>query len=208
MMGRSHLVGSVAFSTIAIAGATWLERTDRSHLPARIPWSAEVESGLRQGATWFLTHVMPPGIDMVTLVWFVPIAIALMLFGSVLADADHDKSLVGRRLHIPVIHRGLTHTDWVLLGFGALVFVDPTHVSSWFWLGLASHAFLDELSSAGRVHFYPFTRHKVITTPDGNQVVVKQNWKGLYKTGRPSEYVVLTLFCVLSAWVAWSVWGV
>ncbi len=130
----------------------------------------------------------------------------LFWVGCLWADVDSEHTMLGRRLHLPLRHRGWTHTDWVFLPMVGLAWLDPSGLVAWFVLGHATHLFLDELSKAGRVHWYPFTKYKVYVTPDQREVVVKQRWQGLYKAGRVSEYLVLAVVVAGALWASWAVW--
>ena len=129
--------------------------------------------------------------------------------GSLFPDIDSRNSRLGRHVHLPLRHRGWTHTDWLLILVLALSFVDPTGLSVWFFVGLFSHDVTDELSVAGRVRFYPLTKYKVISSSSGESIVVSRRYRGLYTTGSDSTsekvvYRVLMVACAivtaLSAW--------
>ena len=129
--------------------------------------------------------------------------------GSLFPDIDSRNSRLGRHVHLPLRHRGWTHTDWLLILVLALSFVDPTGLSVWFFVGLLSHDVTDELSVAGRVHFYPLTKHKVITPSSDESIVVSCRYQGLYTTGSDSTsekvvYRVLMVSCAIV--IALSVW--
>ena len=130
-----------------------------------------------------------PGLSMAA---YAVAAVALFVLGSLLPDIDSKGSALGRYVHLPVKHRTLTHTVWivallVLLGIRLRAFI-------WLALGYFFHIFYDGLSNAGIAWFWPLSRY--ITYPSG--AVIKKGFRfKLYKTGEASEAVVVYLICGL-----------
>ena len=127
------------------------------------------------------------------------LAAALFCLGSLLPDIDSKGSTLGRYLYLPVKHRTLTHTFWIvallaLLGLKFRVFV-------WLALGYFFHIFYDGLSNAGIAWFWPLSRY--ITYPSG--AVIKKGFRfKFYKTGDSSELLVVYLVCGLCLFIAVS----
>lgn len=116
-------------------------------------------------------------------------SILLYALGSVLPDADHPYSPIGKRLHVPVAHRTWLHAIYV----PALLLLAGIRIRCLFWLGMGYllHLFWDSFSRSGIHWFYP---HKG-----------KHRLK-LYYTGQASEYVFVTLACLLAA-TLFGVWA-
>ena len=123
---------------------------------------------------------------------YVAAAAALFALGSLLPDIDSRSSALGRYVHLPVKHRTLTHTAWVvallvLLGIRFRVFI-------WLAFGYFLHIFYDGLSNAGIAWFWPLSRY--ITYPSG--AVIKKGFRfKLYRTGDASETLIVCLICGL-----------
>ncbi len=124
---------------------------------------------------------------------------ALYLFGTVLPDIDNG-GLVSKWLHfgLPFAHRGWTHSVWaaaffLLAGF----YIWP---ANYIWLGMLAHDFMDALSVAGWVPFYPFGEWRVY-----KGVIMARGWTpSLYGSSSPgSENIVAGIFVLISV-LAWS----
>lgn len=165
-------------------------------------------SSISVWADRFMGRLIPGTQDqpLVLVAVFVVASAVLFLVGTLAPDMDMERSTLGRHFHIPVRHRGWTHTNWILLIFGVLAWLDPWGLCLWFFLGLASHLFLDELSRSGRVHWYPLTKYKVYINPRGDEVVVKRYWRGLYVTGSIAEYLLLGVLVAGALAAMWLVW--
>lgn len=139
--------------------------------------------------------------------WIV-VATGCLIVGGYLPDIDSKSSTLGRYVHVPLRHRGWTHSNWFVLAIFALSLFDPTHLSPWLMLGVISHDLSDELSQAGRVHWYPFTSYKVITRSN-HEIVVKPRWRGFYQTSSSSsseKWVYRTLMAVLAVTAVIETW--
>lgn len=121
-----------------------------------------------------------------------PLSLGLFWLGSLLPDIDSKKSILGRFLHLPVKHRGVTHSVWALSILSILTLVcNPLF---WLTLGYFLHILLDSVSSGGICWFYPLQKYREY--PGGAQVAPGHRVK-LYRTGETSELVVTVLLCVL-----------
>lgn len=125
---------------------------------------------------------------------FVVLAVVLFVVGCVAPDADQRHSLAGRWVHLPLVHRGWTHTVWAL---GLVTLVSLWEPTRYLWAmsaGMLTHCLLDSVSRAGVVWGYPFTRYKVITVGSGSRAtrcVVKPGYRrGWYKASARSEDIV------------------
>jgi len=122
-------------------------------------------------------------------------SILIFYFGLIFPDIDDSKSMVSKLMHfsLPINHRGVTHTLWVLL----LV----TFVGIWFFpfryfaLGMLCHDLVDSFSSAGWVALYPLGRYKIF---HGSVVATRKKGFGIYKTGEVSEFIILAILGILS----------
>lgn len=204
MMGRNHIVGNAALAASLAAGTTWAARPQTHVVPHDHELLIRADGWIHAVASWVvgefhLAHLL-----------MVPVAAWLFHAGGLLPDVDSKRNstrlVFGRHVHVPLRHRGLTHTDWVLVLLGLLAWLDPTGLVAWLFLGWLCHDLLDELSSAGRCHFYPLTNYVVYTTPQGDEVVVKKRWKGLYTVGKTSETIFLAVLVAVSVLVVRQVW--
>lgn len=121
----------------------------------------------------------------------------LFLIGCALPDIDSDKSLAGRFFHLPVCHRGITHTIWMVLFFGFLSIA----FRPMFWLtfGYFLHLLLDSVSAMGVLWLYPFRKYREY--PSGARVAPGHRIK-LYHTSGKSETVFVAIFvCICIACV-------
>lgn len=171
MLGRNHIIANVA--TLAILAETH-ERFGHI-LPTFLSNSVVVDYFKYKGNSMF------------DLVLYCSFAGILYVLGSLLPDIDSPNSLLGRYIHIPTAHRGITHTVWFLL-IVSLTLFEP--IFFWFVLGTFFHLFWDSCSRAGVCWFYPISGYREYA----NGARVKRNKKyWLYRTGKPSEYVVVTI---------------
>lgn len=132
--------------------------------------------------------------------WFVPwelstvggvfwmvVSAALLWVGFGLPDADSSTSRLGRHIPTPGPHRGVLHSDWPVYALVALSIWEPLRPLLWLALGYWTHLELDGLSRAGRARWYPLGRGWRETTFRGERMIVRKNWRGLYRAGRASE---------------------
>lgn len=214
MMGRNHLI---AGSATAAAAVFWVaELSDAGSGPARFldgkisgllhiwpgwlggfadasaspQWAVQPVSSLAGALGGWMVPVDPVSPWGVL---YLLLAAVLFGIGSLLPDIDSKRSLLGRHIHVPGPHHGITHTDWFLTGLLLLSFPEFTRVLVWLWLGAVLHCWMDGLSRAGRVRFYPLGRHKTISLPNGGGacVVTAGRRQGLYRVGQASETIVL-----------------
>jgi membrane-bound metal-dependent hydrolase YbcI (DUF457 family) len=133
--------------------------------------------------------------------------IAMALIGSLAPDIDSPNSLAGRRVKrfsLPLgPHRGVTHTNWVLLGVLVLAFTVKAipGVGSGmgaslyaFALGYAGHLIADGFSNAGRAPWWPLGRW---TLGQGGVVIARGGGPRWYAVGQVGEYVIVGAFTAL-----------
>ena len=173
MLGRNHVIANV--STLVIGYGLYINMKDK--LPDVL---------LDNDVVNYFSYNGNNFIDMGIYIFLSSI---LFLLGSLLPDIDEPISMIGRWFHLPVKHRGLTHT--ILLLCGLLKW--PVFI--WLILGCFLHIFWDSFSRMGVCWLYPFSRYKEYN--NGARVKKgKHFW--FYRTARPSEYVVITLLVVLA----------
>lgn len=198
MMGKSHLVANTALAVTTTAALTWFSRPGNPGWHSSVPLVGQYlpvlgqwfHSGAIDVSHWILNG---HGLGVLWVFWLLAYWI-----GSVAPDVDQDGSMLSRYFHVDLIHRGWTHTNWVLLVLAVLSWFDPSRVTLAFTLGVLGHDFMDGLSVARRVGGYPLTPYKVITREDGSECVVSTEYGGLYQTDSTSEDVLLA-FMVLIA---------
>ena len=133
-----------------------------------------------------------------------------ILLGSLLPDLDHEKSILGRFVHINVPHRTWTHAIWWPV---VLMLLGPCNLFL-FWIGAGWlwHEVWDNASKAGDCFFYPISRPIVYAINSHGQVYrakkgtnparsfrIKKNHKAwLYRAGQLSEKVVVYVACFVN----------
>jgi hypothetical protein len=217
MMGRSHLAVNGA---LVATGLTWLNvLRDQTSSPAVLAdtWVTSTVSGLMSitGAgvpawigdhfvsgssqklwTWFFPFVTPPdsASARAALIAYLVLAAVLLIVGTLAPDADSKSSLVSQRLpfSMPGPHRGILHTDWVLIGLLALSSAQPMRALIWLWLGAWLHCEVDGLSTAGRARFYPLMKYRIIVLGGGETCVGQMGYRvALYSSGKTGEFLML-----------------
>lgn len=204
-MGRSHLVANTALGAGLLAVLHRLgEGVDVSgfgDLPVAGGLLADAAGWAQTGATWAWDWLFPHGMAP----WYLVTAALLYWLGSLLPDIDNSSSMLGRRFHIPVPgpHRGVTHTDWLLLVLLLVSVPGPTRLVAFVWLGAWLHCELDGFSTAGRARFWPLGSWKVVTLGHGDRaqpcVVRRRSRRLSYRVGEASETVALGLCVALGA---------
>ena len=131
---------------------------------------------------------------------FIACAVLLVCLGAVLPDIDSSTSHIGRHIPFPGPHRGITHSNWMLIAMAVpIVWV---RIWLWLWLGMFFHDVLDAYSAAGRVGWYPLGRWRVVPSGSGDRVVVSHApHHRAYVTGGRGEVttLVITLLIALLA---------
>lgn len=121
-----------------------------------------------------------------------PLSLGLFWLGSLLPDIDSKKSILGKFLHLPVKHRGVTHSVWALSILSILtLFCNPLF---WLTLGYFLHILMDSLSAGGICWLYPIQKYREYP---GGAKVAPGHWLKLYRTGETSEVVITILFCAV-----------
>lgn len=170
MVGKNHLRVSVP---TLVAGGTAVFALSRCD-------GALGEIGLR-----VLRAFVPAGGVVKTVLWVLA-GLALYVLGTLLPDIDSKGSTLGRFIYLPVRHRTLTHTIWVVLLLGLLSWKLP--LFWWLTFGYFAHIFWDSLSAGGIAWTWPIGRY--IYYPNGASV--KKGFRiKLYHTGEASETAVL-----------------
>ncbi|MBO5435439.1 metal-dependent hydrolase [bacterium] len=161
MRGKSHIAMGVTSGIIVADTMHWLIKSTPPD------WLFT--------ATMAVKNFLIPS-DGLPIYFFLPIAIILYLLGCVLPDIDHQYSMIGKIIHIPVAHRTWTHALW----WPILCWVIGIWYRPVFWLGLGIfvHDFWDFFSASGIHWFYPIKQK-------GKHVLK------LYHTSKMSEFVVV-----------------
>lgn len=171
MMGRHHIIVGSFMAAPAVVTVM------------KIAASESVAAPVAQAVvSWCLPQSSP---------LFVVLAVVLFVVGCIAPDADQRHSLAGRWVHLPLVHRGWTHTVWAL-GLVTLVSLwEPTRCLWALSAGMLTHCLLDSVSRAGLVWCYPFTQYKIITLGTGSrstQCVVRPGYRrGWYRASARSE---------------------
>lgn len=182
MMGRNHLICGISAAGLSLAlddiANSLLFQPHGIETPLRLAMGSSIES---------VPYMLLSG--------------CLFLIGCALPDIDSASSLAGRFLHLPVKHRGITHTVWMVLFFGLLTIA----FRPMFWLtfGYFLHIVFDSVSAMGVLWLYPFRKYREY--PTGARVAPGHRIK-LYHTGKKSETVFVVIFtCIclvgLTGWV-------
>ena len=131
-------------------------------------------------------------------IFLISMCVLIYYLGNLLPDIDLEHSLISKILHVhlPVVHRGITHSDWVVLIFIVLAF--KVYLFRFFALGYVAHLFIDSFSKAGRVPFYPLGKYYV----RNNIAISKRKHITLYSSEDNSEFVVLFIMSIVSIAVA------
>lgn len=124
----------------------------------------------------------------------------LFILGSLLPDIDSENSTLGRYVKLisrNIPHRTITHTLWVVIVLGLLVYVLDSIYLLALTLGYVFHIVEDSFSKQGICWLYPISRYDSF----GSGATVKRRWKGrkplfAYRTGGSFELVVLILSIV------------
>lgn len=214
MMFRSHVTLG---SAIIVGGAAALSlMVDRSWGlgPVLDTSGVVLSSGVAGAASavagWFVPwDVLSPVGLMISV-----LCVVLVWIGFGLPDADSSTSKLGR--HIPTLgpHRGLLHSDWMVYVLVLASIPEMSRPLLWLAVGYWSHLELDGFSRAGRARWYPLGSGWRTITFKGEPMVVRKNWKGLYRANQPSErwfgttVLILSLLPVIGVVMAWLMHGI
>lgn len=197
-MGHNHMITGVVSTLGAACAVKCLSavpdvRVDKLTIPM---------TGLRVGMEHVIKGLWSEPF-MGSGIFYCVVIVAGVLLGSLLPDLDHDKSMLGRFVHINVPHRTWTHAIWwplilMALGLCHLFF---------FWVGFGwlLHELWDNASKAGNCFFYPISqpivyainsqgkiyRAKKGTNPAKSFRIKKNHKLWLYRAGQFSEKVVV-----------------
>ncbi len=125
-------------------------------------------------------------------------AIPFLVFGSLLPDIDHDRSIIGR-IFFPISyplnrkfgHRNITHS--LLIWFPLLILGIKYKIAFWIAIGGLSHLFLDMWNLTGIGLFKPLS----------DKIFVLANKKFRMKVGSRNE-LILMFFLALMCWGAYE----
>lgn len=183
MNGRNHTAAGIAVTGMLAA-------------PAVLDLVSGSEHGLFSGfvsavAVWAFQDVK--GLPAMAAVGAV--SVFLCVLGLLLPDIDQEHSTVSEllRFHIPVAHRGITHSLWVAM----LTFL----VAALLWrplvflvLGILIHDILDWPSKAGWVPFYPLGSYKKVH----GTIFSRRHRFVLYSAADPGTETAFAGFVVLA----------
>ena len=167
MCGKNHVPGGIAIAGIAVGGIQCLLKSSEVF---------ENQFGhIFQNSPEFL-FPNEYGLLLQILIGFV--SFCGFIVGTVVPDADHPESMIGRWIYIPVGHRGILHSIWPVL---LLLFIGlgPAYLRPFvfFSAGYMAHLICDAFSASGVKFFWP--------------VRVCRHRMKLYVTGETSERVFL-----------------
>lgn len=170
MTGKSHVAANLATVVLAV---------DAYQL-CMLPGAPGICHAAAEAASAFVldTGGMP-------VLAYAALSPALFLLGSILPDADHPYSPIGKVIHIPVGHRTWMHAIYL----PAILMAVGLYAKWTFWLGSGYflHLFWDSFSRSGVHWLYPRKgKHRLKA----------------YYTGKASEYVFLTLIWVAALGLA------
>lgn len=182
MRGTNHIIANMSTAVIVDTSIRSIAQTIDSHfydqLFSMIHWQLYVDSNSQ------FVHTSAS-------IFVVVLNVLLFIIGSLLPDCDHENSIMGRMLYIPVRHRTWTHTVWCVILFSFTSIAAPCF--TWLTYGYFLHILYDSLSKSGVCWMYPFSRYKTWTSG----ARVKKNHRFyLYRTGETSE-TILTVLLVL-----------
>lgn len=176
MVGRNHVIANYASLGALACGVHALSKS----------------VGLLGSIGLKIRFLANPFIDILPSIAWCAAGLVLFTLGTLLPDIDSKGSTLGRYVHLPVRHRTITHTFWIVLLLGILSL--KVGLLFWLTLGYFLHIFWDSFSNAGIAWFWPLSRY--IHYPNGAVVKKGFRWK-LYKTGEASETVFLIAACGL-----------
>lgn len=170
MMGKNHLKISVPALAASSTAVYSLSKCD----------GVIGEFGMR-----VLRAFVPSG-NIIRTGLYVLVGLALYALGSLLPDIDSKKSMLGRYIYLPVKHRRITHTIWVVIVLGVLSWRLP--VFWWLTWGYFLHIAWDWFSAGGIAWTWPIGRY----IEYANGVSVKKGFRlKLYRTEGVSETIFL-----------------
>lgn len=126
---------------------------------------------------------------------------AIAAVGGLLPDIDAKNSTISRVLgfHLPVRHRTVTHTIWIVLLLLLIAYQLRSGVFTALAIGYAMHLAMDSLSRGGVVWTWPFRRYLDETDGYTYHVAPGYGRPKLYTTGGEGEDVTcaaVTLGCL------------
>jgi len=158
MTGKSHIAMNAATAIIVV---------DSLFLIDKVSENATLISMKNEIMDFFMDSGNMP------IYIFIPLSVLLYFLGAILPDIDHEYSMLGRYIHLPIEHRTWTHAIWLPIIFGVIGIW--YRFMTWLAIGYFLHLLWDMFSASGLMWFYPCK--------------VKAKIK-LYYTGKASEYIV------------------
>lgn len=139
-----------------------------------------------------------------TSVFYSLLAVVLFYLGTLLPDIDSENSMLGKYIHLPIEHRVWTHAIYIPLLF--LIGSYWVRVLFWLSLGYLLHLFWDAFSYCGVCFFYPISSYRRFGNTGAK--VKKKHILKVYRAGKPSEYVVVTIIVLLTiGLLVWGLWS-
>ena len=186
MMGKNHIISSTC--TLLLGGGVLYQANSYTGT-----YETEVHFVLNRILD-FLNHPFnkTESFYIIKLATYVFFAFLFYYIGSLLPDIDSENSLLGRYFHIPMEHRTWTHTIYFPILILVISFVWP--IFFWLFFGIMTHLFWDSLSFGGVCFLNPVTGYRKY----GKAKVKKKHILKLYRSGKPSEYVVVTILVMVT----------
>ena len=125
---------------------------------------------------------------------FFVLSVFFYYIGLLIPDIDSEYSMISKMLHfhIPVAHRGLTHSVWaglIFLVIGVVLF----YPLRFLFIGLLIHGFIDHFSKAGWVPFYPIGKYRIYN----NTVFTNKKHMVFYSAKAPEAELIFNGFILL-----------
>lgn len=158
MTGKSHIAMNTATAIIVVDSIFLIDKVSTNDTLISIKDSV-------------VKFFMNPGSMPIYI--FLPLAALLYFLGAILPDIDHEYSMLGRYIHLPIEHRTWTHAIWLPIIFAVIGIW--YRFMTWLAVGYFLHLFWDMFSASGIQWFYPAKPKAKIK---------------LYHTGKASEYIV------------------
>lgn len=190
MQGINHIISNTCSAVLVGEGIfalnDFLEHFTGNNLP--------FYNNLRYVCIHTIDFLVPHTESTVFLCLWWTVAAFLFYLGSLLPDCDTKKSIIGRKLYIPVEHRTWTHTLWFPLSIFAVSLFAP--VLFYLSAGYILHLFWDNLSVGGVCFLYPLSKYRHYG--NNGAKMKKHHVIKLYRTGKVSEGVVIGILIAIT----------
>ncbi|KFI69501.1 metal-dependent hydrolase [Bifidobacterium magnum] len=191
MLGRHHVSSGIALGTMMVSVPTIAGISIVEHHP---------NSALGHTAFNWLHHWFTSMHNMSFLSWVGTLLVGGLVFviGTLLPDIDSPTSSISRMAHTrhirwPFPHRTITHSIWPLLA--CLIASPAIPWLLWLAAGMATHIFLDALSTGGVCWIWPITRYH--RGPGGTHVN-RHHMVRLYRVGTKKETALNNMIILLA----------